>query len=140
MTSSPNGEAEPWSIPFPELEERTFAEHQSDMAAGRVTARTLAEQYLARIAATNRRGPHLRAIIETNPDALTIADGLDGERRAGKVRGPLHGVPIVIKDNIATADRMATTAGSLALLGTKPQEAFVVQRLRAAGAIVLAKA
>ena len=100
---------------------------QRRMETGQDTARSLAEKYLARIEALDRRGPALRSIIEINPDALTIADQLDAERQDRGPRGPLHGIPIVIKDNIATADRMMTTAGSLALVGVKPpQEAFVV--------------
>jgi len=110
------------------------------MSAGRVTARGLVEQYRARILATDRTGPDLHAILEPNPDALTIADQLDGERRAGRLRGPLHGVPIVLKDNIDTADRMHTSAGSLALeTSIAPRDAFIAERLRAAGAILLAK-
>ena len=107
---------------------------------GRDTARSLAEKYLARIDAVDRQGPSLRSIIEINPDALTIADQLDAERKSRGPRGPLHGIPIVIKDNIATADRMMTTAGSLALVGvTPPKDAFIVTRLRSAGAVILGK-
>ena len=104
------------------------------------SARSLAEKYLARIDDLDRRGPSLRSIIELNPDALTMADRLDADRRAHGPRGPLHGIPIVIKDNIATADRMMTTAGSLALVGVKPpKDAFIVTRLRKAGAVILGK-
>lgn len=125
--------------PF-ELEEMTIAQLQDAMASGRYTSRRLVELYSQRIEAIDRNGPALRAIIETNPDALSIADTLDAERKAGKVRGPLHGIPIVIKDNIDTGDRMLTTAGSLALDGAPaPGDAFVVERLRAAGAVILAK-
>ena len=103
--------------------------------------RRITELYLARIDALNQQGPELRAIIETNPQALEIADQLDAERKAGKVRGPLHGIPIALKDNIDTHDRMTTTAGSLALEGSiPPQDSFVAQKLREAGAILLAKA
>jgi amidase len=110
------------------------------MRAGKYTARTLCEQYLARIDALDRRGPAIRAVLETNPDALAIATALDAERRAKGPRGPLHGIPVLIKDNIATADRLATAAGSLALLGAKaPRDAFVAERLRAAGAVILGK-
>ena len=110
------------------------------MEAGRDTARSLAEKYLARIDAIDRQGPALRSIIEINPDALTIADQLDAERKSRGPRGPLHGIPIVIKDNIATADRMMTTAGSLALEGVRPPaDAFIVTRLRDAGAVILGK-
>src|SRR5919197_4065575 len=110
------------------------------MESGRETARSLVEKYLARIEQIDRSGPSLHSVIETNPDALTIADALDAERRARGARGPLHGIPILIKDNVATADRMMTTAGSLALVGSKPpKDAFVVQRLREAGAVILGK-
>src|SRR5579871_1256467 len=139
MPSSPR-DPEPLSIPCPEIEEQSFADHQAGMAAGRLTARSLAARYLERIAATNREGPGLNAIIETNPDAVEIADRLDRERAAGRTRGPLHGIPVVVKDNIATGDRMEATAGSLALLGARQREAFVSERLRAAGAVILAKA
>jgi amidase len=124
----------------PEVVERSITDVQGAMARGETTSRALVEQYLARIDAMDRRGPALRAVIETNPDALAIADALDAERRAGRVRGPLHGVPILIKDNIDTADRMLTTAGSLALEGSRPsRDAFIVERLRAAGAVLLGK-
>jgi len=113
---------------------------QEGMRSGKYTARHLCELYLARIEAIDRRGPTLRAVIETNPDVLTIAGQLDQERKAGKLRGPLHGIPVLIKDNIATADRMMTTAGSLALAGiTPPRDAAVAGRLRAAGAVILGK-
>ena len=106
--------------PF-ELDEATVADLQKRMGSGADTARSIAGKYVARIEALNRKGPELRAVLEINPDALAIADGLDAERRAGKVRGPLHGIPVLIKDNIDTADRMTTTAGSLALLGAIPR-------------------
>ena len=101
--------------PF-ELDEVTVAELQRGMESGERTARSITELYLARIEQMNRQGPELRAIIETNPDALTIADELDAERAASGPRGPLHGIPIAIKDNIDTHDGMTTTAGSLALV------------------------
>ncbi len=124
----------------PPLEELSIDDVQAGLAAGRFTSRSLTEQYLARIAAMDRAGPTLRAVLETNPDALAIADALDAERKARGPRGPLHGVPVLVKDNLATADRMFTTAGSLALVGSRvPRDAFVVERLRAAGAIVLGK-
>ena len=124
---------------FP-LAELSIADLQAGMAAGRWTARSLAEQYLARIEALDRQGPALHAVLETNPEALAIADALDAERQAGKTRGPLHGIPILVKDNLATADRMQTTAGSLALAGVPvPRDAFVAARLRAAGAVLLGK-
>ena len=124
-----------------ELEEATIADLQAKMESGEYTARSLAEAYLARIEALDGNGPALRAMLETNPDALEIADGLDAERTAGGVRGPLHGIPILLKDNVETADRMETTAGSLALLGARPtRDAFVAGRLREAGAVILGKA
>ena len=110
------------------------------MQSGRATARSLAEQYIARIEAVDRGGPALRSVLELNPDALDIADQLDAERKARGPRGPLHGVPLLLKDNIATADRMMTTSGSLALAGVKPpKDAFLVERLRQAGAVILGK-
>jgi amidase len=110
------------------------------MASGEESSRSLTEKYLARIAALDRRGPELRSVLETNPDALAIAETLDRDRKAGKVRGPLHGIPILVKDNIGTADRMTTTAGSLALEGSIPSaDAFVAKRLREAGAVILGK-
>ena len=110
------------------------------MQAGRVTARRLVELYLARIEALDRRGPTLRQVLETNPEAAAIAEALDRERTSKGPRGPLHGIPILLKDNIDTADRLTTTAGSLALEGSRPpRDAFLVERLRAAGAILLGK-
>jgi amidase len=123
-----------------DLDEATVADLQGRMRSGKDTSRSLVDKYLARINAVDRGGPQLRSVLEINPDAAAIADSLDAERRAGRVRGPLHGIPIVIKDNIATHDRMMTTAGSLALAGSPaPKDAFVVQRLRAAGAVILGK-
>ncbi len=123
-----------------ELANTSVAELAASMADGRQTARSISELYLDRIEAIDRAGPALNSIIEINPDALAIADGLDAERAAGKVRGPLHGVPVVIKDNIDTADKMQTTAGSLALLDSGvQQDSWVAERLRAAGAVILAK-
>lgn len=125
--------------PF-ELEEVTIAELQAAMKSGKWTARAIAEKYLSRIESINRQGPAVNAVIEINPDALMIADALDKERKEKKVRGPLHGIPVLIKDNIDTADRMTTTAGSLALAGSIPlKDSFIVQRLRAAGALILGK-
>ena len=126
--------------PF-ELEETTIADLQAAMAAGRMTARSITQLYLDRIAELDKKGPTLRHVIEINPDALTTADLLDQERKAGRVRGPLHGIPILLKDNIDTADKMTTTAGSLALEGSiAPKDAFIAAKLRAAGAIFLGKA
>ncbi len=122
------------------LEERTIADIQAAMESGRVTAHALVEQYFTRIDAVDARGPAVRSVLERNPDALSIADGLDAERRSGHVRGALHGIPVLLKDNIATADRMQSTAGSLALVGaTPPRDAFIAQQLRAAGAVILGK-
>ena len=134
-------EPPPPAAPAPfELAELTISQLQEGMQSGKWTARQLVEKYLARIEELDRKGPALHAVLETNPDALAIADALDAERKAQKVRGPLHGIPILIKDNIATADKMETTAGSLALVGGKPpRDAFVAARLRAAGAILLGK-
>jgi amidase len=124
---------------FPHAE-ATIDGLQGLMASGALTAAALAEAYLARIAQVDRSGPALRAVVELNPDALAIAEGLDAERRSGSVRGPLHGIPVLIKDNIATADRMETAAGSLALVGRRPpQDATVAARLCAAGAVILGK-
>ncbi len=129
----------PQAVPL-ELEEATIDQLQAGMAAGRYTARQIAEGYLARIEAIDRSGPTLRSVIETSPDALEIADALDRERREKGPRGALHGIPILLKDNIDTADRMMTTAGSLALVGPAPErDAFLVERLRAAGAVILGK-
>jgi amidase len=122
------------------LSEATISELQADMQSGRRTARSLTELYLDRIERIDRCGPSLRAVIEVNPDALQIAEGLDRERRQGRVRGPLHGIPVLLKDNIGTADRMTTTAGSLALQGCiSAQDSFVARQLRAAGAVLLGK-
>src|SRR5262245_26027245 len=111
------------------------------MESGQDTARSIVDKYLARIEAIDKQGPALHSVIETNPEARSIADALDAERKAGKVRGPLHGIPVLVKDNIATADRMMTTAGSLALEGSIPEkDAFIVTQLRNAGAVILGKA
>src|SRR5258708_31943553 len=128
------------AVPAFPLEEVTAAQLQAWMTSGRYTARQVAELYLRRIDEIDRSGPALHAVIELNPDALSIADALDAERKAQGPRGALHGIPVLIKDNIDTADRMMTTAGSLALEGAKPaRDAFVVQRLRAAGVVILGK-
>ncbi len=110
------------------------------MRSGAQTARSITEQYLARIEAIDRRGPAINSVIEVNPDALAIAELRDRERRDGRTRGPLHGIPVLLKDNIDTADRMRTSAGSLALADSiAPRDAFLVQRLRDAGAVILGK-
>ena len=127
-------------VPPFELDEVTVADLQAAMESGERTARSITQLYLDRIAALDGQGPELRSVIETNPDALDIADRLDEERRASGPRGPLHGIPVALKDNIDTHDRMTTTAGSLALEGSiPPRDSFIAQRLREAGAIVLAK-
>jgi amidase len=127
------------AAPF-ELEETTITEMQEGMRSGKWKAVQLVSAYRARIEELDREGPALHAILEINPDALAIAQKLDAERKAGRVRGPLHGIPILIKDNIDTSDRMMTTAGSLALSGSIPaRDAFVAERLREAGAILLGK-
>lgn len=123
------------------MEELSILELQARLQSGALTARRLVERYLERIEQLDKNGPALNAVIELNPDALALADALDAERQAGSVRGPLHGIPILLKDNIDTADRMTTTAGSLALEGSlAPRDAFLVERLRQAGAILLGKA
>ena len=122
------------------LEEATVEQLQQWMQTGRYTSRQLVDLYLARIEQVDRSGPALRSVIEVNPDARSIADALDAERKGKGPRGPLHGIPILIKDNIDTADRMMTTAGSLALEGSiAARDAFLVERLRAAGAVILGK-
>ncbi|MFI5127921.1 MAG: amidase family protein, partial [Candidatus Acidiferrales bacterium] len=125
--------------PF-ELDEVTVAELQDGMKSGKFTARSLAQKYLDRIAEIDKQGPAINAIIELNPDALSIADALDAERKAKGPRGALHGIPVLIKDNIGTADRMMTTAGSLALAGFTPaKDSGVARRLRESGAVILGK-
>jgi amidase len=136
------------SVPVPEgfagddfpLIETSIADLQRQMSSGRMSARSIAELYLKRIRAIDREGPKLNAVIELNPDALAIADRMDRERKSGKLRGPMHGIPVLIKDNIDTGDRMMTTAGSLALEGNIASvDAPVVARLREAGAVILGK-
>jgi amidase len=127
-------------VPEFELEEATIADLQRDMVSWKQTSHSITAAYLKRIAAMDRQGPSLHSVIETNPDALAIADSLDRERKQKGQRGPLHGIPVLIKDNIDTADRMMTTAGSLALEGSIPlRDSFVAQRLREAGAVILGK-
>jgi len=126
--------------PF-ELEEATIADLQAGMSSGRMTSHSVTQQYMARIDELDRKGPTLRHVLEINPDALSIADSLDRERKSGRVRGPLHGIPILLKDNVDTADSMTTTAGSLALEGSIPlQDAFIAAKLRSAGVVLLGKA
>ncbi len=122
------------------MQEHTIQDLQKKMNLGEMTAHQVIELYLERIDSTDRSGPRVNSVIETNPDALSIASSLDEERRAGKVRGPLHGIPILLKDNIDTHDRMQTTAGSLAMEGhIAARDAFIVRQLRRAGAIILGK-
>lgn len=123
-----------------ELEELEIADIVAGLEGGRWTSMELVVQYSARIESLDRRGPTLRHMLDLNPELLPIAAGLDRERREGRIRGPLHGIPVLLKDNIATGDHMSTTAGSLALEGCRaPRDAFLVERLRAAGAIILGK-
>lgn len=123
------------------LSEWTCADLQKAMLSGELTSREITETYLVRISHVDQRGPALNSVIEVNPDAADIAAQRDKERRQGNLRGPLHGIPVILKDNIDTADRMMTTAGSLALHGWYPaQDAFIVTKLRQAGAVILAKA
>jgi len=122
------------------LDELTIDDLQSRLRSGADTSRSLVQQYLARIDALDQRGPAINALLELNPDSLTIASQLDDERKAGRVRGPLHGIPVLIKDNIDTADKMRTTAGSMALADNiAARDASVAERLRAAGAVILGK-
>src|SRR5947208_1182800 len=125
--------------PF-ELDEITIADLQAGMSSGKFTARSITEKYLTRIDAIDKQGPAINSVLELNSDALAMADAADKERRDKGARGPLHGIPVLIKDNIDTADRMETTAGSLAMLGSRcTKDAFVVQKLREAGAVILGK-
>ena len=128
------------AAPAFDLAEATVADLQRGMQSDRWTAEGIAQQYLARMDEIDVAGPTLRSVLERNPDALAIARERDAERKAGRLRGPLHGIPVLIKGNIDTADRMQTTAGSYALAGTPaPRDAFLVERLRAAGAVILGK-
>jgi len=128
------------SPPAFELDELTISDLSQGMAKGQYTAHSITRAYLDRIDSIDKRGPAINSIIELNPDALAIADTLDAERKAGRVRGPLHGIPVLIKDNIGTHDRMTTTAGSLALGGSIPlQDSFVTKKLRDAGAVIIGK-
>ena len=125
--------------PF-ELEEATISDLQKGMQSGKYTSRSITQMYLQRIESINKKGPALLAVLETNPDALAIAEQLDAERKSKGPRGPLHGIPILLKDNVSTADRMTTTAGSLVLEGSiASRDSFVAQKLREAGAVLLGK-
>jgi len=121
-----------------DLDEITIADLQAGLASGKFSARSITEKYLARIEEIDKQGPAINSVIEVNPEALAIADALDKEHN--RARGPMHGIPVLIKDNIDTADRMQTTAGSLALLGSRPmRDSFVAQKLRECGAVILGK-
>jgi amidase len=146
VTGQPKEAAGPFPVPVApeiksfELDEITIAELQDGMKSGRFTARSLVEKYTARIAEIDKNGPAINSVIEMNPEAEAIADVLDEERKAKGSRGALHGIPVLIKDNIGTSDRMMTTAGSLALVGSRPpKDSAVAQRLRTAGAVILGK-
>jgi amidase len=138
ISSTPSGEMPSPEIKAFELDEITVSELQDGIKSGKYTTRSLVEKYSSRIQDIDKHT--VNAVIEMNPEAEAIADALDQERKSKGPRGPLHGIPVLIKDNIATADRMMTTAGSLALVGSKPpKDSFVAQRLRAAGAVILGK-
>ncbi|MFA5327778.1 MAG: amidase [Prolixibacteraceae bacterium] len=123
-----------------DLNEMTISQLQEKMTSGEMTSEEITQKYLKRIEQLDQQGPELRSVIEVNPDALDIARKLDGERKSGQVRGPLHGIPVLIKDNIDTGDKMQTTAGSLALVGSSASDdAFIVRKLRDAGAVLLGK-
>ena len=135
VTTSTRPEIKPF-----ELDEITISDLQDGMKSGKYSARSLVEKYSERVDEIDKHGPSVNSILELNPDALSIADVLDRERKAKGPRGPLHGIPVLIKDNIDTADKMMTTAGSLALVGSKPtQDSYVAQKLRSAGAVILGK-
>lgn len=137
LTSPP----QPWYSPDSfELDELTISDLEQGLTSGKYTAKSLVRKYLARIEDVDKSGPGINSIIEINPEAEAIAETLDQERKAKGPRGPLHGIPILIKDNIDTADRMLTTAGSLALLNSHAtQDAFIVKKLRNAGAVIIGK-
>src|SRR6185503_18672516 len=133
-------EPQPFTPKDFELEELTISDLQAGMQSGKYTSHQLVKKYLDRIDDIDKDGPKLNSVIEVNPDAMAIADALDRERKEKGARGPLHGIPILIKDNIDTADRMMTTAGSLALVGSRPaQDSFVAKKLREAGVVILGK-
>jgi amidase len=135
----PAADTAPAAPPF-NLEEATIADLQAKMESGELTSKQIVEAYIARIREIDEAGPELRSVLQINPDAVTIAEELDRERAEKGPRGPMHGIPVLLKDNIDTADAMETTAGSLALLGSKPtRDAFLVRQLRDAGAVILGK-
>ncbi|HXB09652.1 MAG TPA: amidase family protein, partial [Puia sp.] len=122
------------------LEEATIEELQAKMGRGELSSEQMVKMYLKRIAEMDKKGPALNAVLEVNPDAVSIAAAMDAERKAGKVRGPMHGIPVLIKDNIDSGDKMQTTAGALALEGHRAaKDAFIIQQLRASGAVLLGK-
>jgi amidase len=122
------------------LDEATINDLQTGMASGKYSAQSVTQKYLDRIAEIDKKGPGINAVIEINPEALAIASALDNERKTGRVRGRLHGIPVLIKDNVDTHDRMTTTAGSLALAGSIPlQDSSVAKKLRDAGAVIIGK-
>lgn len=134
-----SGNTKDWNMDFPIIE-ASIDDVQQQMHSGKLTAVQLTKLYLQRIKDIDKSGPFINAVIEINPDAVSIANTLDNERKAGKIRGPLHGIPVLIKDNINTGDKMMTTAGSLALVGNiADKDAFVINQLRKAGAIILGK-
>ena len=136
----PSNASAPEIPPF-ELEEMTIDQLQADMKSGKYTARSLTEKYLQRIHDVDKQGPAVNSVIELNPDAVAIAELLDRERKEKGVRGPLHGIPVLIKDNVGTADKMMTTAGSLALVDAPkpPKDSLVAAQLRKSGAVILGK-
>lgn len=140
---SPLGNKFQYNIEFHngfDLNETTIDELQQNMQSGKLNAVGLTKKYLERINEIDKKGPSLNAVIELNPDALSIAAMLDEERKKGKMRGPLHGIPVLIKDNINTGDKMMTTAGALAMMGNVAgEDAFIVKKLREAGAVLLGK-
>lgn len=139
-THHPNYSSAIQNFPSEELEEATIAQLQQKMQHGATSSVSITKAYLDRIQKIDRQGPHLNTIIEINPDALAIAAKLDQERKRGKIRGPLHGIPVLVKDNISTGDKMMTTAGSLALVGNiMKTDAFIISRLREAGVVLLGK-
>lgn len=136
----PNPDSSYLPPPAFELDETTIADLQKSLQAGENSSQSLVKKYIDRINEIDKNGPAINSVIEINPEAEAIAAALDQERRERRLRGPLHGIPILIKDNIDTADRMMTTAGSLALVGSKPpRDAFVAKKLRDAGAVILGK-
>ncbi len=139
VQSTPTETTQPNYIDF-ELNEVTIAELQEKMSSGKLSSEEITQKYLDRMELINTKGPELRAVIEVNPDALKIAREMDAERKSGKVCGPMHGIPILIKDNIDTGDQMQTSAGSLALVGAPaPDDAIIVRKLRESGAVLLGK-